>query len=166
MTLGFRRRLDDVMLRRYELSFTMADGETPRRTGDPVVASLSWLRNVGSLPQANAMQAPSPGTAATKSLSRRELEVLELLARGTIDKEVGRQLGISLGTVRVYRRRIGEKMGVKGVVRSLLVAWHLGEIDLDAIAAEIAASRRTSSRPVLSHLDENSDNLDTPPWLR
>ena len=73
------------------------------------------------------------------TLSRRESEVLHELARGHIDKEVATGLGISLGTVRVYRKRLSSKLGVRGAINMLLVAWKRGLIDLDTIANEAHA---------------------------
>ena len=76
------------------------------------------------------------------TLSNREREVLELLAHGTIDKQVASQLDISVATVRIYRTRIQDKLGVKGLVGCLLVAWQLGEIDLEQIARTTMADRK------------------------
>lgn len=102
---------------------------------------------------------PFPAEAAPSSplLSKREREVLDLLARGTIDKDVAERLGISLGTVRVYRKRMQEKLGVRGSVQCLLVAWRLGEIDLTAAAEAVFAARRTRprARPLENDPDED-----------
>ena len=46
-------------------------------------------------------------------LSKREEEVLELLARGFLCKEISDELGISTHTVDTYRRRIYEKLHVR-----------------------------------------------------
>lgn len=67
-------------------------------------------------------------------LSARETQVLILLAHGLYDKEVAAQMGISLGTVRVYRGRIGHKLRVRGLVPWIMVAWRLGLIDIEPIA--------------------------------
>lgn len=47
-----------------------------------------------------------------EDLSGRELEVLELLAKGYLIKEIADQLGLGFDTVRTYIRRIYEKMHV------------------------------------------------------
>lgn len=80
-------------------------------------------------------------------LSPRERQVLELLALGYIDKQVGLSLGITLGTIRVYRKRIVAKLGVRGLGPTLLVAGRLKEIDLEGLADEAMALRR-DVRPV------------------
>lgn len=52
-------------------------------------------------------------TSEMEKLSKRELEVLTLLAKGFHYKEIGDQLGISLGSVRTYLQRIYEKLHVQ-----------------------------------------------------
>jgi DNA-binding NarL/FixJ family response regulator len=53
---------------------------------------------------------PAPGNEA--SLSTREVEVLSLLAKGFLIKEIADKLGISFVTARTYIRRIYEKLHV------------------------------------------------------
>ena len=48
-----------------------------------------------------------------ETLSPREYEVLALLAKGALYKEIADQLGITLGTVRTHQRRIYEKLHVQ-----------------------------------------------------
>lgn len=54
----------------------------------------------------------SPSTNAAETLSPREYEVLDLLARGSLYKEIGESLGISYRTVNTHIRRIYEKLHV------------------------------------------------------
>jgi len=62
-----------------------------------------------------------PDVAA--QLSAREIEVLKLLSRGQLIKEISDQLGINFVTVRTYIRRIYEKLHVHS--RSQAVAKYL-----------------------------------------
>ncbi|GEM_PF-2121865 len=78
-------------------------------------------------------------------LSNRETQVLQGLARGLYDKELAAELGVSLGTVRVYRKRIGDKLRVRGLVPWLLIAWKLGLIDIEPIAQQ-AMERYAAAR--------------------
>ncbi|MGC8744218.1 MAG: response regulator [Verrucomicrobiia bacterium] len=55
----------------------------------------------------------SIASATSETLSPREQEVLELLAKGFIYKEIADKLGISFETVRTHIRRIYEKLQVK-----------------------------------------------------
>lgn len=86
-----------------------------------------------------------PTDKPVPALSRREREVLEILARGQTDKEAAQALGVSLGSVRVYRKRLQAKLGTDCLVQSLLVAGGLGMVDLKALveeALEAAVHRR------------------------
>jgi DNA-binding NarL/FixJ family response regulator len=47
-------------------------------------------------------------------LSARELEVLELLAQGHTNQEIGDRLHLSVKTVETYRLRISDKLGLRG----------------------------------------------------
>lgn len=49
------------------------------------------------------------------SLSKREYEVMTLVISGMLNKQIGRQLGITEHTVKVHRRRAMEKTGVGSV---------------------------------------------------
>jgi DNA-binding NarL/FixJ family response regulator len=46
-------------------------------------------------------------------LSRRETEVVRLVARGFTNKEITEQLGVSIKTVETYKARSMEKLGIK-----------------------------------------------------
>ena len=59
-----------------------------------------------------AFKKPAPTTEATAKLAPRERQVLELLTQGHLYKEIADQLGIAIGTVRVYIRKIYEKLQV------------------------------------------------------
>ena len=65
----------------------------------------------------------SPAAKATDNLSPREQEVLELLAKGFLYKEIADQLHISFETVHTYIRRIYEKLQVRS--RTEAVAKYL-----------------------------------------
>jgi two-component system response regulator NreC len=47
-------------------------------------------------------------------LSARELQVLELLAQGHTNQEIGERLHLSVKTIETYRLRLSEKLGLRG----------------------------------------------------
>jgi DNA-binding NarL/FixJ family response regulator len=59
-------------------------------------------------------------------LSRRELEVLALIAEGRSNPEIGRQLFITRKTVAVHVSNILTKLGVSGRVEAAAAAIRLG----------------------------------------
>jgi DNA-binding NarL/FixJ family response regulator len=58
--------------------------------------------------------APTPAVGSpAHRLTPREQEVLELLAQGYTNQEIGGKLGLSAGTVGTHRFHIGEKLGLR-----------------------------------------------------
>jgi DNA-binding NarL/FixJ family response regulator len=90
--------------------------QTPR---SELLASLQQVHAGGSPMSSNIArkvvqsfrrQQPAAGSV---ELSPREQEVLELLARGYLYKEITNSLNVSMGTVNTYIRRIYEKLHVR-----------------------------------------------------
>ncbi|MFT3991962.1 MAG: response regulator [Luteolibacter sp.] len=52
-----------------------------------------------------------------RTLSRREIEVLEFLMEGSLNKQVAYDLGISERTVKIHRAKILEKLGVESIAQ-------------------------------------------------
>jgi DNA-binding NarL/FixJ family response regulator len=67
--------------------------------------------------------------AEAQRLTARELEVLRLIAEGKTNKEIGRVLGIEVGTVRNYVQQILEKLGAVSRTQAAARAVDLGLID-------------------------------------
>jgi DNA-binding NarL/FixJ family response regulator len=72
-----------------------------------------------------AFRRPLPVEDETAKLSSRQQEVLELLAKGYLYKEIGQSLGLEYATVHNYIRRIYEKLRVRS--RSQAVAKYYKE---------------------------------------
>jgi DNA-binding NarL/FixJ family response regulator len=58
-------------------------------------------------------QKPTMETSSLAELSAREMEILDLVANGLTNKEIGPKLNISYDTVRAHLRRIFEKLHVR-----------------------------------------------------
>ncbi len=72
-----------------------------------------------------SFQHAAPVSAEAQSLSPREAEVLELLAKGFLYKEIAEQMKVSYATVHTHIRHIYEKLHVRS--RTEAVAKHLGQ---------------------------------------
>ena len=66
-------------------------------------------------------------------LSAREIEVLKLITKGFINKEIAEKLSISLTTVISHRKNITEKLGIKSVAGLTIYAVMNGYIEADSI---------------------------------
>lgn len=72
-------------------------------------------------------------TADGHELSAREIEVLVLLTKGFINKEIADKLNISLTTVITHRKNIVEKLGIKSVSGLTIYAVMHGYVEADSI---------------------------------
>jgi two-component system NarL family response regulator len=64
------------------------------------------------------------------SLTPREISVLELVAKGKSNKEIGTVLSLAEGTVKTHLKRIYEKLGVSDRTEAALVAVQRGIVTL------------------------------------
>lgn len=73
---------------------------------------------------------PFTGEAEEKQsqLTKREIEILGLIARGMVSKEIADELFISVSTVNNHRQRIIEKMDVANTSEALNYATRIGII--------------------------------------
>jgi LuxR family transcriptional regulator, maltose regulon positive regulatory protein len=67
-----------------------------------------------------------PGQALTEPLSQRELEVLQLIAQGLSNREIGERLFVALDTVKGHNRRIYAKLLVNRRTEAVAKARSLG----------------------------------------
>lgn len=75
------------------------------------------------------MSAPRPEKEEAELLSQREKEVLALIIKGFINKEIADKLNISTPTVIFHRRNIMEKIGSKSIGRLTIYAVMNGIVD-------------------------------------
>jgi len=67
-----------------------------------------------------------PGRDSSHSLSQREQEILGLIAKGLVSKEIADKLFISVNTVNTHRQNIIEKLGVKNSAEAVNYASRIG----------------------------------------
>ena len=71
------------------------------------------------------------GERMLMQLSPREVDVLRLVAKGMSNKEIGTQLGVVEGTVKIHVANIFAKMGVSDRTKAIVLASQRGIIDID-----------------------------------
>ncbi len=76
---------------------------------------------------------PGGNPYADHDLSPREIEVLILITKGFINKEIADKLNISLTTVISHRKNITEKLGIKSVAGLTIYAVMHGYVEADRI---------------------------------
>jgi len=103
--------------------------QTPR---NDLLAALKEVYAGGSPMSSNiarkvvqSFRRPDQGSNPGDDLSPREREVLELLARGYLYKEIADSLSISVPTVNTYIRRIYEKLHVRSRAQAVAKYVHI-----------------------------------------
>ena len=107
--------------------------QTPRQE---LLAALEDVHRGGSPMTSNiarkvvqSFRLASPAVTAEDGLSPREQEVLDLLARGYLYKEIAELLNISVPTVNTYVRRMYEKLHVRSRAQAVAKYTHLSQGD-------------------------------------
>ncbi len=88
--------------------------------GSPLDAVISTLRSFRSGGRGDSTVPPSSG------LSRREVQVLTMIADGFTNKQIADALGISVRTVETHRERLMRKLDVQGTAALTKAAITLG----------------------------------------
>lgn len=96
-----------------------------------IVKSFMQMQRYGHKAETRSISAGHPMEQG--DLSAREQEVLTLLVRGLINKEIADKLHISLTTVITHRKNITEKLGIKSLSGLTIYAVMHGMIEVDAI---------------------------------
>ncbi len=76
---------------------------------------------------------PTQQQQAETQLSPREVEVMTLIVKGLINKEIASRLNISLATVITHRHNIMEKLALKSVSALTIYAVTRGYVDISEI---------------------------------
>ena len=123
-----------VMLTVYEDSAHIFDalsagasGYLQKRTSRPALLTAIREVHAGGSPMTSniarlvveSFQKTASKEGTAEGLSKREGEVLALIARGYLYKEVAETIGISLPTVKTYIRRICEKLHVRSRAQAI-----------------------------------------------
>ena len=131
-------------LERFPKAIVLANGENlPQLKGVPtmninqnekqLIKSLLALQKYGHSNDTIPNQNHPTHEKDSLDLSPREIEVLVLITKGLINKEIADKLNISLTTVISHRKNITEKLGLKSVSSLTVYAIMNGYIVADSI---------------------------------
>ena len=98
---------------------------------DVLVARIVNLRQHGH--EHHTRPASDTSAPTTNALSPREAEVLTLVARGLMNKEIADRLHIGLTTVISHRRNISAKLGIRSASGLAIYAVMHGLVEADSI---------------------------------
>ncbi len=102
--------------RRRVVILTRGEGTGPAQEGPPVVdVTLPQAQIVDRLEEIFRRDERPAGTGDREDLTVREMDVLRLVARGFINKQIADKLSISLHTVISHRKNITRKLGIRTV---------------------------------------------------
>ena len=112
------------------------------RVDDPILADrltavlsdvpglrLARVNEVGDVAVVSS-QGAQPATEQDAALTRREIQVLSLLAEGASNKSIARRLGISVHTVKFHVASLLDKFEAIGRTDAVAHALRLGVIEL------------------------------------
>src|ERR1700740_2166346 len=100
-----------------------------------------WIHPVAAARLAERMTSPN--------LTSREIEILQLLALGKSNKEIGSSLDVTKGTIKVHVNHILATLGVTGRVEAIRVAVQRGLVHL-------LAGTRESTRGLTSQQERST----------
>ncbi len=83
---------------------------------------------------ASGKSKPAPATPMPEPLSEREMEVLRLAARGLSNKDIARELVLSVRTIQAHLGNIFNKIGVGSRTEAVIYGLKEGWLTLDDVA--------------------------------
>jgi two-component system, NarL family, response regulator NreC len=81
-------------------------------------------------------------TRPVNILSRRELQVLRLVARGYTSAEIAERIFVGVKTVETYRSRLAEKLGLRTRSEVIRFAVQMGLLTPETLESEPGSSAR------------------------
>lgn len=81
-----------------------------------------------------------------ETLSQRELQVVEMLADGLLNKQIAKRLDVSLRTVETYRKRVMEKTGAESLADLVVFAVSVGIRDASSPGPAPPPNSRSAQR--------------------
>lgn len=94
--------------------------------GDSLLSPSVTRRLIASFVRDHPRQPPPP--PGLEELTPRELEILQLIARGLSNAEIAEQLVVSNTTIKTHVARVLDKLGLRDRVQAVVLAYETGVI--------------------------------------
>lgn len=104
--------------------------------GEPISDEMALITDLFSYKMTNELKNIRNKTDTTKStihLTKKQLNILKILASGKTGVATGMTMGISLGTVRYHKNNIFKKLNVESSTQAIIKAIKSGLLSLDDI---------------------------------
>lgn len=98
---------------------------------DKIVEQLKHLQNTGKYE--NKISPTKSADDVIQRLSQREKDVLRLIVKGRLNKEIANELGISMPTAIFHRNNICDKLQTRSVGKLTVMAVLSGLVDINEI---------------------------------
>jgi LuxR family transcriptional regulator, maltose regulon positive regulatory protein len=105
--------------------------ERTRRAEDPQLLSYAGTLLEACRRRHEVRHVPAPVSATNEPLSRREQDILELIAQGRSNKEIARSFGIGPETVKTHVKKIFIKLSVEKRAQAVSRAQSLGLVSTE-----------------------------------
>ena len=120
-TAGVRRAGGPTIPIRYKVA---------RIEGDDEAAVYLWVAQPRrQSPRTAGLRAERRRSARAFRVTERELEVVRLIAAGLGNREIARELTVSLETVKTHVRRLLPKLSARGRAHAVAIAWRHDLLD-------------------------------------
>ena len=120
-----------------------------KHTSDQILTSAvrevhNWNRHLNSVIVSGLPENSKPDNGNSTpeqqigQLSSREIEVLQLIAEGKLNKQAASELCVSIKTVEKHRERITKKLGIRGIAGLTHFAIYTGIIECNPQLSSMA----------------------------
>lgn len=150
-------RVDHVVLYTWSPSPLLLDRAERLGASGVLGKSLAADELVTSLERVVSGERPGlDGSAGDRRLSRREAEVLALIAAGRTNRQIADELFLSIDTVKTYVQRVFAKLGASNRTMAVVAAGELGLLD-HPTRPGVRMLLRPVNHPNGRHLADRSD---------
>ena len=110
------------------------NGKVPVAVGDALIDPSVTRRLIGRFTR--ALQPATGVPEQLRHLTNRELDVLRLLAAGSSNQEIARELVVEDSTVKTHVGRVLTKLGLRDRVQAVVLAYETGFVVPDRAGDE------------------------------